>query len=169
MIKRKKEMAKLELTNMVMVQNPKNGDVVVQRRIKSWKGVAFPGGHVENNESIYDSAVREIREETGLNIKNLKACGLMYWFNDQTEDRYFVHCYKTTDYSGNLIDATDEGSVFWTSLESLKMMQLAPNFERYLEIFLRGTYTEAYCAWHKNNEGESDEKSWQIKFHPENF
>lgn len=81
-------MPKLEITNMVMVQDPINGKVVVQERIKSWCGISFPGGHIEPGESICDSAVREIKEETGLDIKNLKACGLMHWFNDKSENRY---------------------------------------------------------------------------------
>ena len=92
-------MPKLEITNMVMVQNPQTGQVVVQQRVKSWAGISFPGGHAEPGESIYDSAVREIREETGLEIQNLQSCGFMYWFNTQTEDKYFVYFYKTTDYN----------------------------------------------------------------------
>ena len=73
-------MSKLEITNMVMVQDQSTGKVVVQERVKSWCWIAFPGGHAESNESIYDSAVREIKEETGLDMQNLKACGFMYWF-----------------------------------------------------------------------------------------
>ena len=71
-------MPKLEITNMVMVQDKSTGKVIVQERVKSWCGISFPGGHVENGESIYDSAVREIKEETGLRITNLKYCGIIY-------------------------------------------------------------------------------------------
>ena len=59
-------MAKLEITNMVMVQNLNTEEVVVQNRIKNWCGISFPGGHAENGETIYDSSIREIKEETGI-------------------------------------------------------------------------------------------------------
>lgn len=140
-------MPNLEITNMVMVQNPVTGEVLVQNRVKSWCGIAFPGGHAEPGESIYDSAVREIKEETGLDIQNLIPCGLMYWFNNQTQDKYFTYFYKTTEYSGSLLEATDEGSVFWVRLDALSGMKLAPNFGDYLPIFQADRYVEAYCSW----------------------
>ena len=64
-------MPKLVLTNMVMIRDERSGKVLAQNRVKSWKGLSFPGGHVEEGESIVDSAVREIREETGLDVYNL--------------------------------------------------------------------------------------------------
>ena len=154
-------MSKLTITNMVMVQDAETGLVVVQDRVKSWCGIAFPGGHAEHGETIYDSAVREIREETGLVIQNLVSCGFMYWFNDQTLERYFTYFYKTTDFSGTLVDATDEGRVFWTSIASLADMKLAPNFKEYLPMFLEGRYQEAYCCW---NEQMRKNHSWNIVY-----
>ncbi len=148
-------MPELEITNMVMVEDLVTHKVLVQDRVKSWCGIAFPGGHAENGESIYDSAIREIKEETGLDIKDLKSCGFMYWFNNKTERRYFTYFYKTTEYSGELIPETDEGKVFWTSIENLENMKLAPNFKEYLPMFLAGKYTEAYCSW-------NDDEPWQI-------
>ncbi|MPN31349.1 hypothetical protein SDC9_178823 [bioreactor metagenome] len=156
-------MPKLEITNMVMVQSPDDGKVIVQERVKSWCGISFPGGHAENGESIYDSAVREVNEETGLDIKNLKACGFMYWFNNKTEDKYFTYFYRTTDYSGELIESTDEGRVFWTSLDELAAMKLAPNFKEYLPMFLEDKYCEAYCSWSNDRKPDmTKENPWGI-------
>ena len=83
-------MPKYELTTMVMVQNPENEMVLVQERVKSWKGISFPGGHVEDGESFVDCAAREILEETGLTVSNLKSCGVIHWSNNKTFDRYLV-------------------------------------------------------------------------------
>lgn len=158
-------MSKLELTNMVMIRNPADGMVVVQNRRKSWCGIAFPGGHAESGETIYDSAVREVREETGLVIGNLQPCGFMYWYNNQTEDRYFTYFYRTEDYSGTLISETDEGEVFWADPKELPAMPLAPNFREYLPIFFADRYTEAYCSWNEEMQvDETAENPWGIVY-----
>lgn len=41
--------------------------MLVTRRKKG--SIAMPGGHIEEYEAAYDCAVREVKEETGLNIK----------------------------------------------------------------------------------------------------
>ena len=64
----------VELTDMCMIY--KDNQILVQDRVKSWNGVVFPGGHVESRESIVDSTIREIKEETGLDISNLTLCGV---------------------------------------------------------------------------------------------
>ncbi|MDD4415157.1 MAG: NUDIX domain-containing protein [Oscillospiraceae bacterium] len=102
-------MPKNEFTTMVMIKDRHTGKTLVQDRVKSWKGLSFPGGHIEDGESFYDCAVREVKEETGLDVYNLKFCGIIHWLNNKTFDRYMVFLYKTADYLGELI--TDCGSV----------------------------------------------------------
>lgn len=139
-------MSNLEITNMVMVHDEAADRVVVIERVRSWCGIAFPGGHAEDGESIYDSAVREVYEETGLTVKNLIPCGFVYWFNEETHDRYFTYFYKTTEFTGTLIDGTEEGRIFWADRRTLSHMKLSPNMSDYLPMF-DGKYSEAYCAW----------------------
>lgn len=83
-------MSNIEMTNMCMIYDKTNRKVLVQERKKSWKGISFPGGHVEDGESIIQSTIREIKEETGLIVENLKPCGIVYWFNTDTSERYIV-------------------------------------------------------------------------------
>lgn len=138
-----------ELTNMVMVYSLDGKKAVVQRRTKSWKGVAFPGGHVEPGESFVQSAIREIREETGLEITNLRSCGMVHWCQSGGK-RYLVFLYKTCDYLGELLPATEEGEVWWEEIEQIPNLDLCSHFKDYLTLFLQGeekTYSEAFGDW----------------------
>ena len=138
---------------MVMIENPKNNMVLVQKRVKYWTGVTFPGGHIEKGESFTDSAVREVKEETGLDIKNPKLCGTIHWCHKDTDERYIVMLYKTTEFSGQLLDKTDEGEVFWINKEDFGNYQLSPNFDTYLKIFLSDD-NEAFGLYNKDGDDE---------------
>jgi 8-oxo-dGTP diphosphatase len=52
-------------------------DRINRNRIKKWQSYCwqFPGGHLENNESIIECARREVLEETSLQIKQLRHLG----------------------------------------------------------------------------------------------
>lgn len=142
-----------ELTNMIMIENPENNMVLVQKRVKYWTGVTFPGGHVEKGESFTESAVREVKEETGLDIKNPKLCGTVHWCHKDTDERYIVLLYKTTQFSGELVDKTDEGEVFWINKEDFRNYQLSPNFSTYLKVFLSDN-NEAFGLYNKDGDDE---------------
>lgn len=140
-----------ELTNMVMIEDKETGRVLVQERVKSWKGISFPGGHVEDGESFVDSAVREVKEETGLDVRNLKFCGVIHWAHNRNFNRYIVFLYKTSDFSGELLPETEEGSVFWAEPEELKSMPLSENFEKYIPMFMSDEFSEAYGSWNEDD------------------
>lgn len=141
------EKTRIELTNMVMIEDKQTGRVLVQERLKSWTGLSFPGGHVEQGESFVDSAVREVKEETGLDVRNLETCGVIHWVHKTRKDRYIVFLYRTSDFSGNLLEATDEGRVFWIDPEELKTQKLSSNFANYLPMFTSDEYSEAFGEW----------------------
>ena len=68
----------VELTNLCMI---KDGDkYLLQNRVKKdWQGYTFPGGHIEPGESIVQSAIREVKEETGITVKNIRYTGSQAW------------------------------------------------------------------------------------------
>ena len=94
----------IEITNMCMILDPATKRIVVQKRVKYWTGLAFPGGHLERGESLVESAIREVREETGLIVSDLKPCGIIHWTRTDADEHYFVHLYRTETFYGNLLD-----------------------------------------------------------------
>ena len=129
------ENGQITITNMVMIHDKTTNKVLVQKRIKSWQGIAFPGGHLESGESVYDSAVREVKEETGLDITDLQYCGIVHWCYNNYRDQELIYYYKTDKFSGELIADNEEGQNFWVDLDKVIDMELSPGFDKQLDLF----------------------------------
>ena len=132
----------VELTNMCMIYDDKGNVLVEEKLVQNSKGLIFPGGHVESNESVVDSMIREIQEETGLTISNLQFCGIKDWI-EFDGSRYMVFLYKTNTYSGD-IQSSSEGEIFWMPLEELKEKETLWHLDKMLEIFCDIGLTELY-------------------------
>ena len=143
-----------EVTNMIMIQDPESKRVVVLNRTLSWCGISFPGGHVEKNESFYDSAVREAYEETGLFVRDLQFCGTINWECIEDGSRYIVMLYKTDKYDGELKKETEEGENFFIDIEELQKIKTDNRIEDYLPLFINDDIHEAYEKYSKAT-GES--------------
>jgi len=139
-------LSKCVLMNMCMIYDNFNR-VLIQDKIHSrWAGITFPGGHIDDGESIYESTIREVKEETGLTVSNLKQAGLIHMFNSESQERRIIFLYKTSSFVGEMINETDEGKVYWISLNDLENLQLAPNVWEYLKVFLDNDINEAYIT-----------------------
>lgn len=130
------------LTNMCIVYDG-NGNVLVQDKINpDWPGMTFPGGHVEHGESFSLSVIREVREETGLDIQNPVICGVKQFLN-RDGSRYIVFLYKTNQYSGEL-RGSREGDVFWIPIADYDRYICVSDFEDMLSVFLNDNVRELY-------------------------
>ena len=78
-----------------------------------WIGV---GGHIKEGEGKDQAAIREVKEETGLDVHSLECAGEVLFVNDDYEETMYV--YEITDFSGQEI-ACDEGDLRWIPIKDI--------------------------------------------------
>ena len=128
----------VELTSLCMVY--RGEELLLQNRVKTdWRGYCFPGGHVEPGESIVDSVIREMKEETGLTISHPHLCGIKQFPIDG--GRYLVFFFKTDTFEGEL-RSYDEGKMEWIHRKDLPDIHTVSDFMDMLKVFDRDDLTE---------------------------
>ena len=121
---------RVELTVLCLVED--GNKILLQNRVKKdWQGYTLPGGHVKRDESFVDAAIREMKEETGLDIKNPKLVGVKQF--PIKCGRYVVFLFKTNEYSGTLV-SSDEGNTKWVEYDKLKGINTVDDFEELLNV-----------------------------------
>ncbi len=155
-------MESVKLMNMCKIMNPETKEVLVQERVKSWQGIAFPGGKVELGESIVPSIKREVYEETGLKLKTVRICGVKDWYDKQSKERQLIILFTSDNYEGDVISETSEGKVYWINEEELKNKKLADDFDKLLEVFNKKEINEMV---YEDNENSDENLRWDLKLY----
>ena len=133
----------IELTNLCLIYH--EDKILVEEKLwRGERGIVFPGGHVEKGESLLNSVIREMKEETGLTIENPVPCGFKNWINDD-DSRYLVLLYKTNRFSGEL-RSSEEGRVFWVTREEFDRMNVIWYMRDLLKIMDSEQYSELFWA-----------------------
>ena len=129
---------RVELTTLCMITC--DDKILLQNRTKTdWRGYCFPGGHIEPGESIVDSVVREIKEETGLTIHAPRLCGIKQFPIDG--GRYLVFFFRADRFTGQIC-SSEEGTVAWIPRSDLPKITTVTDFMQMLQVFDDDTLTE---------------------------
>lgn len=117
-----------------------NKILLLNRQHDFYKGYIAPGGRIEFPESPIECAIREVKEETGLTVKDLKFKGLAEYMNPNNE-RYMIFNYITYEFEGDLIEESREGKPKWILIEDINNIEMQENFKRRIPLlFEEGTF-----------------------------
>lgn len=103
------------------------------------RGYTLPGGHVEPGESFIEAVIREMKEETGLDIINPILCGVKQFPIEN--GRYIVFLFKTSQFSGSVV-SSDEGEMEWVERKDLMKLSLVNDFIDLLKVIDDDKLTE---------------------------
>ena len=138
------------LCNMIKIN--RGNDVLVLDKVKKygWEGLTFPGGHVEKIESITESVIREAKEETNLDIENIKYVGMISWYDNDNNDRIVGFLYETDDFSGELVKENVEGTLEFIDYDELKNMDGHSDSMDEIFAIYDGKYSEIVLYYENN-------------------
>lgn len=90
----------------------KQGKVLLIKRRSSHGAGSWapPGGHIDYGESVLECASREVKEETGLEIKNLKVLGFTEDIFEKEKKHYITIWVKADWASGEIRQDHEEFS-----------------------------------------------------------
>lgn len=113
-----------------------------------WNGM---GGKVEKGETIEQAAIRECREEAGIEIESLERSGVLkFEFAAKLGEILEVHLFRIKQFSGEPME-TEEMKPQWFSLSDIPYDSMWPDDQHWLPLFLAGKRMEGYFLFGENN------------------
>lgn len=140
------------VTNCILINNEEL--LLLKKPRRGW--YAIPGGKMEQGETIKEGAVREFKEETGLQVVAPKLAGVFTFliYNDKRElvREWMMFTFVSNSYRGTIASYCDEGELEWIKQEQIMNIPMAEGDKQIFEHVLSSeeimyaafSYTEDY-------------------------
>ncbi len=113
-----------------------------------WNGF---GGKVEKGETIEQGAVREMKEESGIDIKKMNKLGVIgFKYQDGSGDME-VHIFNVNEFEGSPTES-EEMKPQWFDIGEIPYNQMWPDDKYWLPMFLDGKNFSGEFIFDKSNE-----------------
>lgn len=117
---------------MCAVEDEEGRVLLLDRKKEDWPGFTLPGGHIEKDETLEESVIREVYEETGLKIKGVELKGVMEW-PWEGEARYLAFLYLAKNWEETL-KSSEEGECIFIKKEEISHLLLSQDMDQILKI-----------------------------------
>ena len=99
-----------------------------------WNGL---GGKLNPGETIEEAAKREVREEAGIELKNLEKMGIIEFEFQGNPQILEVHVFKSDSFSGVPVE-TEEMRPEWFEVGAIPYKEMWPDDIFWIPLFLAG-------------------------------
>jgi 8-oxo-dGTP pyrophosphatase MutT (NUDIX family) len=135
---------------VAFVQNAAGQVLMIQRSDNGlW---ALPGGGHDAGESIGDTVVREVREETGIEVEVLSLSGIytdpghVIRYDDGEIRQQFSICFRARPTGGELRTGDETSAVRWVDPADLPGLHIHPTMRLRIEHARDGSRTSPYIG-----------------------
>lgn len=101
-----------------------------------WLGV---GGKFEEGESPEECIIREVKEETGLTLKEYQLRGIVTYVSTKWETEY-MYVFTANDFEGDLIEC-NEGDLEWIKKDKIMQLNTWEGDKIFVEKLLQNSNT----------------------------
>ena len=112
-----------------------------------WNGI---GGKFELSETPEECAIREIKEETGLSVKDPELKGMITFPLFDGKDDWYVFLFVVNNFSGELIDSP-EGKLEWIPDDKITELNLWDGDKIFLEWLNQNKFFSAKFNYEGKN------------------
>lgn len=135
------------LFTMCMIQNGDKILLIKRPDERGFPGYLAPGGKIDFPESLIDGAIREVKEETGLDVSNLVFKGIDEYVNAKENVRYMVFNYWTDTFQGELLEDPPEGELVWVQISEALELPMQNWFKERFPLFFEAGTFEIQRVW----------------------
>ena len=122
------------LTMRSVVKNKKGKILILRRHPKSktnphkWE---LPGGKIEKGEFFDEALIREVKEETNLDVKVGDFCEAVQ--DDYPHKRTVQLIMYSKDISGEVKISDEHDDWMWADIDEIKTLDITPSLEKIIE------------------------------------